>query len=454
MRRAGLTFGMCLLLACPNDLTPRRETRPLALGTWRGSALFRGARLDLSMRFERDGGVLRATMSSPDLLMLDQPLDSVRLTGNNVRFVMADEHPLRFEGNVDGDSLRGTVIPPAVPGVLDPGTNTPRVRFALGRASTPAAPPYVTRGVRIASGGIRLAGTLFVPRPDSGRHAGIVILQGSSTNLRSEFVFYADHFARLGLVVLTFDKRGNGESTGDYGTATYDSLADDAAAAVEFLRARSEVDPRHVGVWGLSQGAFIAPLVAARTPSLAFIVAVSAPGMPIGESAAYQDSVRLVSSGFDASVVLHAVSLDRRLLEWLRGGRGSKDLDALLAESAATPWRQATSLPAQLPSGRALDGWYWRGRTFDPAPAWLAVHVPVLAVYGASDELVPAPSSARLVESALRRGGNRDVTVHMFPAANHVIRTLPLVAGGRWDWPRAAPGYMDLVTTWVLTHTQ
>jgi alpha-beta hydrolase superfamily lysophospholipase len=424
------------------------------LGTWRGSAFFRGARLDLSVRFERDGGALRATMSSPDLLLLDQPLDSVQSAGNSVRFVTHDDHPLRFEGDVDGDSLRGTAVPPAVPGVLDPGPSTPRVRFALGRVSPPASPPYATRGVRIASGGIRLAGTLFVPPPDSKRHAGIVILQGSSTNQRREYEFYADHFARVGLVVLTFDKRGNGESTGDYSAATYDALADDAAAAVEFLRARPEADPRRVGVWGLSQGAFIAPLVAARVPALDFIVAVSAPGMPIGETAAYQDSVRLVSSGFDASVVLQTVSLDRRLLEWLRTGRASNELDALLVESAAAPWRRASSLPARLPSGSALEGWYWRGRTFDPAPAWRAVRVPVLAVYGAADELVPARSSARLVENALHRGGNRDVTVRVFPAANHVIRTLPLVAGGRWDWPRAASGYTDLVTAWVLEHTR
>jgi len=454
MRRTALAFGTCLLVACACGETPPKEPRVLALGTWRGSALFRGARLDLRLQFERDGGVLRATMSSPDLLLLDQPLDSVQSAGKTVRFVTPDDHPLRFEGAVDGDSLRGTAVPPAVPGILDPGLGTQRVRFALGRVPAPAAPPYSTRGVRIAAGGIRLAGTLFVPPPDSGPHAGIVILQGSSSNLRREYAFYADHFARAGLVVLTFDKRGNGESTGDYGTASYDVLADDAAAAVEFLRARPEADPRRVGVWGLSQGAFIAPLVAARVPALAFIVAVSAPCMPVGESAAYQDSVRLVSSGFDASVVLQAVSLDRRLLEWLRTGRASNDLNALLAESAAAPWRRASSLPARLPSGSALEGWYWRGRTFDPAPAWRAVHAPVLAVYGAADELVPARSSVRLVENALHRGGNRDATVRLFPAANHVIRRLPLVAGGRWDWPRAAPGYMDLVTAWVLDHTR
>ena len=47
-----------------------------------------------------------------------------------------------------------------------------------------------------------------------------------------------------------------------------------------------------------------------------------------------------------------------------------------------------------------------------------------------------------------------DHLVRVFPAANHVLRRLPLLAGDRWDWPRAAPGYMDLVTGWILDHAK
>src|SRR5262249_11284462 len=103
----------------------------------------------------------------------------------------------------------------------------------------------------------------------------------------------------------------------------------------------------------------------------------------------------------------------------------------------------------RLPAGAALAGWYWRGRTLDPAPLWKAVHVPVLALWGAADDLLPAKPSARLVERALHQGGNRDVTVRVFPAANHVLRTLPLVTGGPWDWPRPVPGSLELVASWV-----
>jgi hypothetical protein len=75
-------------------------------------------------------------------------------------------------------------------------------------------------------------------------------------------------------------------------------------------------------------------------------------------------------------------------------------------------------------------------------------------VFGEADELLPAATSAANIERALRDGGNADHTVRRFPAANHVLRTLPLVAGGAWDWPRAAPGYLELMTEWMRAHAR
>jgi dienelactone hydrolase len=328
------------------------------------------------------------------------------------------------------------------------------LRFVLRPVPAPPAPPYSTRNIRFESAGARLAGTLFIPSGAARRHAGIVILQGSSSNLREEYRFYADHFARAGLAVLTFDKRGKGESGGDYGAASYDVLAEDGAAAVEFLGAQPEVASKRVGVWGLSQGAFIAPRVAARVPSLTFIVAVSPAGVSIGECATYQDSVRLISGGFSTAEAARVATLNREIITWLETGRGEAALAAGLARDADAPWRRASALPVRLPRGAARSGWYWRGRILDPIPSWRALRVPVLAVFGAADELLPARTSAARIERALEEGKNPDHLVRVFPAANHVLRRLPLLAGDRWDWPRAAPGYMDLVTGWILDHAK
>ena len=430
-----------------------RPVADVVAGNWRGYARFQGARLDFSVRVWREGAGFRASMSCPDMMLLEQPLDSVRVTAGRLRFVTRDEHPLLFDGAVSGDSLRGASAVPAVPGVVAAGTNAPPMRFALGRSAAPASPPWHARELRIPSGTAQLAATLYLPGGGAGARSGIVLLQGSSAQSRREDLFHADLFARAGLAVLLYDKRGHGGSTGDYAAATYDVLADDAAAAVKCLQSQPEVDPQRVGVWGMSQGGFISPLVAARVPSLKFIIAVSPPGVPIGEIAAYQDSVRLVAGGFDAADIVRAVSIDRRLLAWLRSGKDETEMAAVLTEAAKTPWRRASSIPGTLPAGAAREGWYWRGRTADPTPWWREVQVPALVLFGEADELIPAKASARAIEKALHQAKNKNASVLVYPDANHALRRLPLAAGGAWDWPRAVPGYLDLLTTWVLAHS-
>ena len=416
-------------------------------------ATYRGARLVLGVAFHSEGDSLRAWLDSPDMMILGKPLESVRFERPRVRFTTPDDHPVRFEGVVAGDSIVGT----AVVRVWDviPEGDTAHVRFTLRRTIVPP-PPYATRNVTFRNGDVRLGGTVYLPPGMPHTLPGVVILQGSTANLRHEYRFYADHFARAGFVVMTFDKRGHGESTGDYGAASYDDLAADATAAIAALRAEPEVARARVGLWGLSQGALLAPLVAARSESLAFVVAVSAPGLSTGACAAYQDSVRLRAAGFGVADAESAAAIDRLLLEWVRTGRHPIGFEAHLARVADnTAWRPASSIPRSLPRPPALDGWYWRGRALDPLPAWRALRVPALVVFGAADELLPAPESAANIESALARGG-AEHAVRTFPSANHMLLTLPRPAGGawEWDWPRAAPGYLELVTDWMRAHAR
>lgn len=457
MSRQTWVIWICLLAAFATDAASPRVSLAASdalAGTWRGTAVYQDSRLEFSLRFSGEGDSLRAEISCRDFLLLDQPLDTLRVSGTHVRFSTPGQPSLRFDGDVDGDSLRGFATAHRSLSAARSTGPPPALRFSLARGPAEAARPYETRDAVVPSGGIRLAGTLFTPTSGASPRAGVVILQGASANLRHDDLFYADHFARAGFVVLTFDKRGNGESSGDYLAATYDTLAADAAAAVEFLRAQPGVDRQRVGVWGLAQGACIAPLVAARVPSLRFIVAVSAPGQSIGENEAFRDSVRLSSAGFDEADVLRATTLNRRLLGWLRTGEGGGELAALLREANGTAWARACSLPARLPSGAALEGWYWRGRTLDPVPWWQGVHTPVLALFGTASQMLPARAGAKAIEHNLRRGKNRDVTVYLIPSANELMRIVPLETGGKWDWPRAAPGYMESVTSWVLERSR
>jgi len=452
MRLIAIASGMLLLavgMAHAATATPTLSPKDPALGTWRGSIAHADSDLQVSVRIFREKGALRGTLHGAELLMHGQPLDDVQLSGKRVRFTVRDDRPVRFEGVLEGDSIRGQARVEAVEGVGWAYREARSMPFSLGRGRPEPAPPYALRDVQVASGTVRLAATLYLPS-SPGRHAGVVMLQGPSSKRRRDYAVHADRFARAGFAVLVFERRGTGGSTGDYASATYEQLAGDAAAAVAFLREQREVDAASVGVWGVGQGALLAPMVAARAPEIRWLVVISAPGLPPGENVAHRDSSLLAARGFDAADIKRAVSLDRRLQKWLRDGEDRAEIAALLVESSSTPWQRESSLPARLPAGPVPASWDWQGRTLDPALAWGAVKVPVLAVYGSADELLPAKPNAKAVERALRGGGNRDVTVKTFPSANYCLREVPRTPRDKWEWPRATAGSMELVTGWML----
>jgi len=108
-----------------------------------------------------------------------------------------------------------------------------------------AEPPYTRADVRFQNGEATLAGTIVRPTTP-GSHPGLVLVHGSSPQGRDswEYRSWADYYARLGFIVLYYDKRGVGESDGPWMTTTFPDLAqlaDDAAAAVRLLRTDAAV---------------------------------------------------------------------------------------------------------------------------------------------------------------------------------------------------------------------
>jgi len=127
---------------------------------------------------------------------------------------------------------------------------------------------------------IRLSGTFY--KPEGNRpHPAIVVVHPASSGDRTD-PFY-DHLKsempKHGIAVLIFDRRGSGASEGDFETADFEDLAGDVISAVEYLPSRADIDKAKIGLHSTSQGAWIAPIAAARRPDIAFVIAVSASGV-------------------------------------------------------------------------------------------------------------------------------------------------------------------------------
>jgi pimeloyl-ACP methyl ester carboxylesterase len=305
---------------------------------------------------------------------------------------------------------------------------------------TDGAPAHRRQDVSFASGGETLAGALVVPAAD-GPHPAVVMLQGSGAADRDNNGYFPpirEHFIRHGLAVLGYDKPGVGGSSGDWRRETLHDLAEHAVTAVRFLRSREGIAADLVGLWGHSEGGWVA-LAAAAAGDLPFVVAQSAPGITPMEQVAYAVEHEMRRDGFAEHEIARGVACSRALLEAARADVPFEQVDkAVLRDARGKSWY------GYLEVGNADDWGFLLGMAklaFDPVQVLERIACPVLATFGERDVLLPASTSAEIFAQALERAGNRDVTIEVFAGADHRIRT----AEGEF-----APGYLDLVTTWIL----
>jgi dienelactone hydrolase len=284
--------------------------------------------------------------------------------------------------------------------------------LAVGTSVVPAAParaaPTGVTGVEVSftgSGGVALHGTVLVPAPGAGRHPGIVMLEGAGNRGRGQLMPEAEAYARHGVVTLVYDKRTVGYSLIH---RDYPVLADDALAALRLLRSRPDVDPTRVGLWGLSEGAWVAPIAADRSTDVTFLITVGAVGTTVAAQTAWEYGRYLHHAGVTGSLV------------------GTMQGTAVRSAIGAHLFPEAG---------------------YDGLPAWQRVRQPVLAEWGQFDrDALPARSS-RLIAAALDRGGNQHHTIRIVPAVNH---DLHVTADAGFDRLRELPaGYADYETAWL-----
>jgi pimeloyl-ACP methyl ester carboxylesterase len=243
-----------------------------------------------------------------------------------------------------------------------------------------------------------------------------------------------------------FDKRGVGQSTGDWKTSSFQDLAEDYIAAVRFLQMQSGVNARKVGIYGHSQGATLSPLIASRPGAVAFVIAAAAIGTgPIYEQDLYRTRNELIDSGLTERDVYRAMELYGRWLTVARTGEGWAALDQAIRQSENEKWLPGLGLP---PKDHWLYKWYPPIGNFNPLPFWEKVTVPVLLVYGELDRNTPVAPSLTGIGEALRKANNVDFTPIVIPRATHDL-TIKWERDRPFFWWHVAPGYADLLAAWV-----
>ena len=118
-----------------------------------------------------------------------------------------------------------------------------------------------------------------------GVFPAVILITGSGAQNRDEellghkpFLVIADYLTKNGIAVLRFDDRGTAMSKGNYVTATTLDFATDVEAAVLYLLTRKEIDQNKIGLIGHSEGGIIAPMVAAKSKKVSFIILLAGTG--------------------------------------------------------------------------------------------------------------------------------------------------------------------------------
>jgi alpha-beta hydrolase superfamily lysophospholipase len=287
--------------------------------------------------------------------------------------------------------------------------------------------------VGIDADGATLAATVSLPNDVPA--PAVVALHGAAEGTRDGQLYTHLHRALpgAGFAVATFDRRGDGASTGEPSRGHFARQAADALAVVEYVGALDGVDPDRIGLWGHSQGAWVAPLAAGGNDAVQFLVLVASCGVRPGEQMRFAATTQ-VRAAVDERAAKAAANLWTLVLQWLDGAP-REPVESAIESARRLSWWPLVHLDGELPADDQREA-LRQELLFEPAPVFAATDVPTLLVYGPEDDWIPVRSSIDTWRRARRSG----IELALVPGAKHT----PVVDG------KIAPLYNHALLAWLL----
>ena len=276
------------------------------------------------------------------------------------------------------------------------------------------------------------------------------------------FLVLSDYLTRLGIAVLRVNDRGVGESTGDFAQATSGDFAGDVLAGVEYLKSREDINPKKISLIGHSEGGIIAPMVAAQSPDVAFIVMMAGTGLNGEEILYLQGALLARANGAKDDTIAKLRLLQERIYTLLKQETDDEAAAGKLRVILENAHLQLGEEEKQKMLFSAymriinIIPWYRHLLISDPKPTLMKVQCPVLAINGDKDLQVPSEENLHAIEEALKAGGNKDYTVKELPDLNHLFQTAE--TGGLSEYGKIeetiSPSALDTIADWVLEQTR
>jgi len=307
------------------------------------------------------------------------------------------------------------------------------------------------RDATFKSHGTTLAGRLVMPK-GTGKVAVVVFVHGSENVSALDSWALQRMLPAEGVGMFVYDKRGTGKSGGTY-TQDFSLLADDAVAAVREARHLAGARLSRIGYHGTSQGGWVAPIAANRTPVDFVIVAY---GLAVSVIAEDQEAVELQlrEKGYSANDIADALTVARAAEAVFVSDfkSGIEEFDRIRARYRSAPWFKDVRgdfiflvMPKSKSQLRAMGPEFdWHTPfNYDPMPTLREDKVPQLWVLGGEDYEAPSAETRRRLDSLIAQ--RRPFTIAYYPKAEHGIRLFETAADGSRVSTRVAAGYFRMI---------
>ncbi len=227
---------------------------------------------------------------------------------------------------------------------------------------------------------LMLAGMLILPE-DDGPFPVVVFIHGSGPSFRNNiwYLSVAKYLTNNGIAVILPDKRGCEKSEGEWIGADFNRLAGDVLSAVEYVKNQNTFSYSEIGILGMSQGGWIAPITASQSNDIDFVATMSGATVTTDEQLVYEEINNIEPYTYNFIAKLIAPITARRI--------------------------------NKLPHQKALVG-------FDPIPYWKQISVPVFVGYGGNDKNVPVDKCVERLKS----NNLNKFLVKVYPGGGHAIR--------------------------------
>ncbi|MEO8236189.1 MAG: alpha/beta hydrolase [Flavobacterium sp.] len=401
-------------------------------GSWYGALQVQGTQLPLVFNISKTGNIYASTMDSPNQKAFGIPVNTTSFENSTLKITIPNAM-IEYEGVLGKDNIivgnfkqRGTSFPMNL-------SKEKVEKQVVIRPQNPVKPySYISEDITFENkkDGVTLAGTLTLPKKE-GKFPVVILITGSGPQNRDEeilehkpFLVISDYLTKNGIAVLRFDDRGIAESKGNFKTATTQDFANDVKAAVQYLQSRKEINPKHIGLMGHSEGGVIAPMVAKDNKDINFIILLAGTGVRGDKLMLLQkEEIERLAGVSEIEIEKGQKIIGGAYKIIIDSDINDEKLNEKITSYLSEQYKNENK-PDELKTVTQYltNAWFQFFIKFDPETSLEKVKCPVLALNGDKDIQVSAKINIEAIQKALAKGGNKKITTKILPNLNHLFQ--------------------------------